>query len=613
VSDRKMPKWYQDEVDELRKDEGGAKPVEGSNPEHFELYRGLQDEWWGHDVYSRIGVLYFMSHWLTSASLYSMCHIFTELRCIWPAYTVTACFVAAHRGVLTLDIVHKPREGGSVMCLPVEKVVPYIPFLCVVGMTIDYSILTPSPVWTGIIYTLAWVCYIIELAYALRLYDLAAPCVQMQEREEAPGRPWWPQEWPLPPAFEGIVYMVAAPKRSEQPCLQQEMKAAKGKTGYEVPAKRARGAPPPTIAWKLFRGALITTISMWVLIIIGRAFEQVNGERWLLKQENRMERWPSHMQPWMSPWTRKGARDEMCHAGGCDRRLSNVEPGQQDLAVAAQRLASALGPIADALEGHAIAQRATTTPSPNYATTRSQKVAWPAELRPALLAPSADGALVALEAGRKGALLREVGAAAAASAASFVIEGIEELGEIMGAVWVREGLVVTTIGGSVAECGGLPEAGVWSCRRVGAPTLLLPEGMAVAAAGRSAQTGRLQAAVVFEGEESIVLFEADEDASEWLPAGEVHVPHTPHTAGAAPHLTMTPSGEELIISFHDGLVLQRSLTAGEQRIETVAPPRAALGKHWHSACGFGGKRIAHLATPPGPGAAPELFVSSASA
>lgn len=43
----------------------------------------------------------------------------------------------------------------------------------------------------------------------------------------------------------------------------EEMKAAKGKTGYEVPAKRARGAPPPTIAWKLFRGALITTISMW--------------------------------------------------------------------------------------------------------------------------------------------------------------------------------------------------------------------------------------------------------------------------------------------------------------------------------------------------------------
>merc|ERR1719215_645647 len=136
VSRRRMPKWYRDEVETLRQDEGGASPGPDSNPEHFELYRGLQEEWWGYDVYSRIGLLYFFSHWLTSASLYSMCHVFTELRCLWPAWTVTACFVTAHFGVLQLDIV-APKEGG----LRMEKIVPFVPVLCVLGMSIDYSVL----------------------------------------------------------------------------------------------------------------------------------------------------------------------------------------------------------------------------------------------------------------------------------------------------------------------------------------------------------------------------------------------------------------------------------------------------------------------------------------
>ena len=45
--------------------------------------------------------------------------------------------------------------------------------------------------------------------------------------------------------------------------------------------------------------------SMWLLIMCGRAFEMVNGERQLLKQEGRVERLPSHMQPWMARWRRR--------------------------------------------------------------------------------------------------------------------------------------------------------------------------------------------------------------------------------------------------------------------------------------------------------------------
>merc|ERR1719362_1410379 len=97
----------------------------------------------------------------------------------------------------------------------------------------------------------------------------------------------------------------------------------------------------------MFRGACITVIACWLLIMFGRGFELVNGERFLLQQEGRVERWPSHMQPWMTPHTRKGTRNEWCHGGGCDRRLSEEQP----VAVtAAKSLLAKLGPLLQALE-----------------------------------------------------------------------------------------------------------------------------------------------------------------------------------------------------------------------------------------------------------------------
>jgi len=598
IGDRRMPQWYHDEVKELRQDEGG--PAAGSNPEHFELYRGLQEEWWAHDVYSRIGVLYFMSHWLTSASLYSMCHIFTELRCVWPAYTVTACFVLAHRAILQLDIVNKKVDGAT-KGVPVEKVVPFVPFLCVVGMTVDYSVL--SPAWTAqaFIYALSWVAYVIQFAWAIRLYDLAAPKAQLAEREEVPGQAWWPVEWPLPPAFQDALYMVSAPKSVDQPCLQQEMKAAKGKAAHEVPQKKARRAPPPMLVWKLFRGALITTISMWVLIMVGRAFEHVNGERWLLKQENRVERWPSHYQPWMPPWSRKGSRNEWCHAGGCDRRLSAAEvEQQQEFSEMAQRLATNLRPIAQALGTFS------TTPTPPHepvAPLRHAQVQWPIGFEPTLSAARGN-AVVALAPTSGGAMVQLRGDATVESVAPFALRGIEGLGAIAGMAWDADGLVLATATGAIAECAGQPHDGVWACARLAAPAL--PGGLAAVAAGRHPASGRVRAAVAFAGDEvGVLMLEADMELGAWLPAGEIQAP------AAVSHLALAPSGEELLISTVDGRVFKRSIE-GSQEATVVALPRAVPGAAWRSACGLGGGRVARVAAPVAGGAA-RLFVSPAAA
>jgi len=592
VSDRRMPRWYRDETAELSQDEGGAAATApGQNPEHFELYRGLQEEWWAYDVYARIGVFYFMSHWLTSASLYSMCHIFTELRCIWPAYTVTACFVAAHYGILQLDIVNKPREG-SIMP-PVERIVPFVPFICVVGMTLDYSILPVSAFIQGFIYFLSWICYAIQFAWAIRLYDLAAPQAQVQEREEVAGRPWWPAEWPLPPAFEDAVYMVGAPKTMDpsMPCLQQEMKAAKGKRAYEVGLRKAKKAAPPTFVWKLFRGASITTISMWVLIMVGRAFEQVNGERWLLKQEGRMERWPSHMQPWMSPWTRKGSRNEMCHAGGCDRRLSGAEMQQhEEIASLAQRLASSLGPLAEALD----TPITTTPPSAVFAMPplRAQTLEWPADFRPAHLVASQEGGLAALARTGHGAHLRLSPAGGVERVEPFALQGLA--GEVLGASWTEGSLVVATSGGHVAEC----RPGAWRCQDMAAPAL--PKGLAAATVSHRPGVGGLRAAVKYEGEDSVLLLEVDLATKSWLPAGEVRAPSV-HGS-----LRLALSGDELLVSSADGLVVSHDLKTGEGR--KVAPAREEPGAAWHSACSMGHGGFAHLAGH----AVPKLFLSGPS-
>ncbi|CAE7721443.1 unnamed protein product, partial [Symbiodinium pilosum] len=102
---RRMPKWYQDESKDLHTSKGGAPAaVRGANPEHFELYRGLQQEWAVHDCYARIGILYFFSHWITAAAIYTQCHCFGELRGIWPAWSCSVVFCTAHWCMLKLDI-----------------------------------------------------------------------------------------------------------------------------------------------------------------------------------------------------------------------------------------------------------------------------------------------------------------------------------------------------------------------------------------------------------------------------------------------------------------------------------------------------------------------------
>jgi len=232
---------------------------------------------------------------------------------------------------------------------------------------------------------------------------LASPVKRSQEQPEEPGQPWWPCEWAVPPAFAAAAYLVAPPKKVEpgQTCIQQEMKAARRSqapkgTTLSFKKRKQDAIESGTWAWFWFRGAIFTHIIMWAFIIVGRVVEHVNGETLFLKQNNRRTRWPSHMQPWVTPWSRQGTRNEWCHTGGCDRRLSamgELQHGPSHVATEAQRLDSILGTVAQGLSRPVPGKAPVVTQRPVH----RFELGLPAQqAMPALVAASNSGDVAAL-------------------------------------------------------------------------------------------------------------------------------------------------------------------------------------------------------------------------
>jgi hypothetical protein len=595
ASNRRMPRWYQDEQKELHKGEGGPAPLPSSVPEHFELYRGLQQEFACHDCYARIGMLYFMSYWLTSVSFYTQCHCFGELRAIWPSWSCTLIFCTAHYCLLQCDLAGV--AVGKLKYLPMEYIMPWMPLIANLGMSFDYSVIKPTGGVVFFIFVCAWINYVVFFLWSIRTFQLAQPHAQA-ELPEAPGQPWWPAEWWLPRAFAQNIYIVAPPKHLEpgQTCLQQEMKAAKGAKGLTVPQKKAREIGPSLFPWRLFRGAIISTICFWVFIIAARIFEQIHGERMLLKPEGRLYRWPAHMQPFNTPWTREGSRNEWGHTGGSDRRLDEHKNAIRDEKVAAmaQRLAASLAPLAEAIHPHSAIQK---LPAPLRA-----NISWPSHFNPSLLASSSTGShLVALaRAAGQGALLHlPMIQDAHLVPTHFRLKGMDNVGALLGASWGKDGLLVATESGHVAECPGLPTAGTWPCNKVFEQ--LPTGGSSIRAASVVRMPGGLRAAISFSGEDSVLLLEATEGS--WIPSGEVRLPRR---FNKEHHFSFSSDGDELIISSHDGSALKWRM--GEAEPTLVASAQDA-GSVWHSACGLGAERFAHLASRTH-GSMPDLFFSS---
>jgi hypothetical protein len=667
---RRLPRWYQDENSEIH---GGEGEVSITTPEHFDLYRGMQQEWWAHDIYARISLLYFMSNWTHGAAYYIQSHAFGELRAIGVAWSTACVFSATHFALLRIDILSDALKDRPASRLPMEWIAPWTPMLTAFGMSLDYSIITPSAGLRGFIYVIAWIVLLIHVAWALRMYDLAQPSPHTESKDR-PSQPWFPSDWWIPTAFQHVLYLMAPPKRVEegQTCLQQEMRCA-FRGGAEDDAKtrgvqtksKARETLPGLWPFRIFRGALYAMIAVWVMVVIARLWETFWGERKLLKQEGRVERWPSHMQPWMPPWTRENMRDEWAHTGGSDRRLTHTQMTQYEYAShnqmtkpskdqrrmeIAQRLSTVLEAVSETLDHevltpaahhgreNGITQAAKET---KLGPLRQAKVDWPAEFSEISsnakhLACRAGGNLAALtgEAGTGVAIqLNQAGGTnspvSTAPLVKFSLQGLAGLGNVIGTSWGDEGLILVTTSGAVAKCGGPPPVtpgGEWRCASM---STQLPTGgsaLRLAAVARVPGTDSLRAAVIFEGDESFVLFELAGGSNAWEPAGEARLP--PSSSGVV-SLSLSVVADKLLISARDGAVFQWSLSSyGASDASGVGqmPPSGApvivasprVGQMnsdlvWRTACALDDGRIAHLAAkgdPLGQHTFPALFLSA---
>ena len=237
-----------------------------------------REEQWAYDTFGRFGLPFVFALWLITVGLHSMRLVFTERRSLWPARSVIAVFLAAQHGTAKLDITSSPWED-SPFCIPMERFVAVTTLRCALGLTIGHSVLTPTPFWQSFVYALFGVTYLIHFAWAVRLYGLASPQYCSKGSPESAGEAWSLTEWPAPTAFQQAVHLVSAPQYLEpgQSCLQQQMEAAKVQHG-QAP-KETRSVAPALYSWLLFLGATVMMISVWVLIICGRVFGVVTGER----------------------------------------------------------------------------------------------------------------------------------------------------------------------------------------------------------------------------------------------------------------------------------------------------------------------------------------------
>jgi hypothetical protein len=623
-SDFRTPAWINEEIRDLYTGTGGVPMTNETTPLHFEELRGAQHEWWSHESYARVSIFFAWTHWLAGASLYIMCHCFIELRAMWPAWSCTFPFVACHLCMNLLEINGKAPGRNTCFNVPMEYLVPFTPLIAVSLMQIDYSVLEEwRSTWSVFIWICSFVSYIVHFLYALRMYDLAMPSASLDRPDKEAGKAWWPSDWQIPMGFQHCLYLVAPPTHLEpgETDLWQEMKAGRGHGPQHRPAVKSRNVAPQTQGWYIVRGGILSSIFIWGFIILGRVYAMAlvrtdQGDmRYQLKQEGRTMRWPSHMQPWMTPWTRLGSRNEYCHTGGCDRRLGEYQfRSRHAMAGVAEKLVPNLQTISDVLAHETKPRVADKMIAPIHRVA----LEWPVDLRPEMLACSQNSPVVAFSRSQhNGALVSSLPFVGAATIAQpelrrFAFEGTKQFGEIIGSHMGEKGLLLTMQNGHLAECAGMPVNNMWPCEKLAARVPMGGSSLRKAVVARIPNAkNMLRAAVVFHSDNSsVALFEVDIENGIWVPSGEARLP--PFTEQTS-SFSLSSGADELVLSTEGGGVLKWAITALEP--VTLAPPPqhdTTSGMTWQTACHLGEKHVARLGWQANENAVwmPELFTST---
>lgn len=641
------PTWMQAE---RRFDQGHAVlGKKGDVPMHFELLRELQHDWWPHDIYSRVLCLYGYLHLLNGWVAYQICHAMVEDRAPFACFSSITILICLQLCLLRLDIL----PGKGQLWYPYAEVIgPLGSYISYIACFLEYLPAYNKSADTAA-RVLVLIQYLILIFYEKRLLDLATPDTRPPpEASDGPGKPWWPGSWRVPASFSQVLYAVAPPKRlmPGENDLAGEIARGSGAKPFTPPKAtvadihEALGRRGETTPWKITRTAIIGLMIIWTVEFIGSIIEAVQGQGKILHPPGtdawtRDPRWRPD-KPGSNPETYAGpplpgygrghgwfpCPEVFCEKGTDswpkhERRLHALENSGTGLETAAQSLIPRLEEVQAQLKDNIVATSDTSHLAWRVAALEKEMAArglygsgaigavavdkraepvpvnvqWPKFMEPRLLACGPGNGIAAIAARGLGVIADISGSS---ESTQFALEGIAELGRLVGTSWDSEGLLVTAQNGQVAECQGTgPRNSRWRCVPLRTRLPILggaAGGQKIAAAAVARIPDGLQAALVFAGKPtSLLLLRSKGDGAPWLPAGETKLRISTSGAVSAASFVMDGVEPKLLISSEDGSVLQWSLHSANPKV--VLSAERDVDTVFHAACGFTSGDVARLA------------------
>lgn len=621
--------------------------VHGSAPEHFEVFREVQNEWWPYDVYTRISIFLAFMHLIHCWTFMQIGHGLTETRSVFAVACVVLPMFVLQMSVLALDVLPVGDSGMNQL----HKIGPFSTWVAYAAACLEYKRwYTPGGMAASI--TLVYIAYGIHLIFTLRLYWLCAPDLSGPPKAaEASNATWWPQHWHLPSAFAFVTWLVAPPGKLEagQHDLVGEIRDAAAGRGLTADGDRmvaevlpahedkrrdvhnALGKQGESPAWFSVKIGLLAMTAAWIWMIIGFSVEVATqgtahpsflnapGMPNNLRDPRYRKPKPGHHEP-VEVGTGGSTRGPAVGISeeGVQRRLQELVATPEllklagnDNAARRQEIGEKIREMLPHLQELASGRQtniATVSPANSRFALLAQPpqasvplaIQWPALFEPRVLACGPTGAQttagtsVALAISRygRGAIIG-MSAQGHSELTQFTLEGVVGFGPLTAATWDDAGLLLTSATGTAMECPGRgPSQGQWRCQPIEGADL--PISLAsrpfsgTMAISRHPKEGGLRAAIVYPGEPTMTIFSRSNRASApWLPAGEVRI------RGSSEALSLMAE-DALMLSKSDGSVLRMRLSDGTMRVAAAAVQDTH--KHtWQAACGLPGGGVVRLA------------------
>mmetsp|Transcript_21294 Transcript_21294/g.38886 ORF Transcript_21294/g.38886 Transcript_21294/m.38886 type:complete len:845 (-) Transcript_21294:81-2615(-) len=607
-----VPSWYRREklVDTGYSFESMMPyAARGTGPEHFEVYRELQNEWWPYDVYCRISMSLAHLHMFHAWAYFQIGHNFVETRALWPAGCVVLCCWVAQMVILTLDIIPKKNE------LPVHWLGPCAPVLTYIACACGEYKRFYSSGGMYFSFILVFSAYIIHIVYIVWLIRLCSPdWDKPPEAAEVPNRSWWPASWRLPESWLHAVWLVPPPRycpegQADLPGEMREMSQAASSGPLDEfyqrtddPRKKkdvhmALGKQGESPAWRSVQFALTAIAVAWAWLLLGYAVDvatEGTDHPSILSAPGL----PNHMRdpryrpakPGFDRPQEVGVGEEEEEEEGEEehRRLGAPVFTAKEMAAKLRDVIRNLEPLVEPVETPQGYAAVTDLPAqhPLGDAPRRAAIRWPSLFEPKLVACSPFGELVTLSAYGRGLSVTSISDDVndawelPVNSSTFVLEGVTKLGHLAAASWEESGLLLATSSGKIALCPGAePGVGRWRCKPAEGAALPIGHsaGAKVLAVSQSiqAEPEAIRAAVYFPGDGSLTLLKRRDAAAMWLPVGEARLPGQPVAA------TFTADGLHAVTS--DGSVVELNFaTGGSVR---VAEPVGAESQHqWQAVC-----------------------------